>query len=251
MNPTLFAQPIIRLPLRSLKVGTPDRIESSSLYGAEVLVRGQTPEGLIQGAPSVLAAYANDLEALDCAVLQAFEESLHLLPSATGLRVGINLSVAGAARVQARFGALVPLLTGRGLVPVLELNESDPAILGTEMVPWLLRLKAAGCEVALDDFGAGFAFLAPLEQLPVDIVKLDRGLVQAARTGVNRTLAAATARALVEEGYRVIAEGIEDVEDEALVSSWGVFGVQGYRYARPMPMEAFCTAFPWESSLEF
>lgn len=108
---------------------------------------------------------------------------------------------------------------------------SDPLLLGAH----LARLREAGIEVAIDDFGSGYSPLGILFDLPIDIVKLDRSLV----SGVHRdqpraALTAGLIEALHAHGIRIVAEGVEVIEEHLWLEARGVDYVQGFRYSKPV-----------------
>jgi diguanylate cyclase (GGDEF)-like protein len=100
-------------------------------------------------------------------------------------------------------------------------------------------LRADGVTVSIDDFGTGFASLAYLRDLPVDELKLDRGLI---RSVVGDDRAAAIVRHTVELGHdlgvRLVAEGVEDGATADLLASLGCDVGQGYHLATPMPLDS-------------
>jgi sensor c-di-GMP phosphodiesterase-like protein len=103
----------------------------------------------------------------------------------------------------------------------------------------LTRLRQAGVTIALDDFGTGYSSLAWLSRIPIDEVKIDRSsitpLVQDSRT---RLLVQGFVRMFQELGLRVVAEGIETIDqrDALLAKGWAIG--QGWLFGRPGPPEA-------------
>lgn len=100
----------------------------------------------------------------------------------------------------------------------------------------LRRLSALGIRIAVDDFGTGYAPLAYLMALPVDVVKIDMSFAQMVTT--DPTAAAVVgftvdlARHLELE---VVAEGVEDIETFDELSRLGCDLAQGYFICRPLP----------------
>ena len=99
----------------------------------------------------------------------------------------------------------------------------------------LTRLREAGVLIALDDFGIGFSNLSQLSRLPLDILKIDRSLVQDLG---NDPRADAIVRAIVGMahalGCYVVAEGIETPAQRAKLTALGCDCGQGYLLGRPM-----------------
>lgn len=100
----------------------------------------------------------------------------------------------------------------------------------------LLALRALGVRVAIDDFGAGFSALGLLRHLPIDALKIDRSLI--ADLAENRSDVAivgaivAMARTL---GVTVTAEGIETVQQRALLTRLGCGYGQGFLFGAAVP----------------
>ena len=94
------------------------------------------------------------------------------------------------------------------------------------------RLRDLGIEVAVDDFGTGYANLAYLTSLPLDTLKIDRGLV-AEIVGGNRDRIVVKAMIGMarELGLKVVVEGIETAGQLALVADWGCDLYQGFLVA--------------------
>jgi diguanylate cyclase (GGDEF)-like protein/PAS domain S-box-containing protein len=105
----------------------------------------------------------------------------------------------------------------------------------------LQQLADMGCTIAADDFGTGFASYAALNELPFDVVKIDRSLIAGLSSGEER--AYAQVRSIIEMAHAldmtITAEGVEDVRQaDALVELGADFG-QGFLYGRPTtPAEA-------------
>jgi EAL domain-containing protein (putative c-di-GMP-specific phosphodiesterase class I)/DNA-binding response OmpR family regulator len=122
----------------------------------------------------------------------------------------------------------------------LELEITETALLRNESkaLAVIKRLRAQGIAFSLDDFGTGFSSLTYLRALPVDKIKIDRSFV----TNVHETVDAATivhavvsiGRAL---GKKVVAEGVDTVEQQHFLSAAGVHLLQGYLFAKPMPAD--------------
>jgi EAL domain-containing protein (putative c-di-GMP-specific phosphodiesterase class I) len=97
-------------------------------------------------------------------------------------------------------------------------------------------LRAFGVRVAIDDFGSGYTSLSQLKQLPVDALKIDRGLVaDILENDKDDAIAAAIIGLAHRLGVSVLAEGIETSEVWARLQALGCDEGQGYHLARPLP----------------
>ncbi len=117
---------------------------------------------------------------------------------------------------------------------VLEITENT-LIGDIEGVSTILNtLKATGVTVAVDDFGTGFSALAYLDQLPVDILKIDRQFVAALNEEPPSTAIIGSVITM-GRGKRlmVVAEGVETLAQRDLLRSLGCDAAQGWFYGRP------------------
>jgi diguanylate cyclase (GGDEF)-like protein/PAS domain S-box-containing protein len=100
-------------------------------------------------------------------------------------------------------------------------------------------LKGIGLKLALDDFGTGYSSLSYLLRVPFDKIKVDQSFVRGASDPTSRN--AALIRAMVglasDLKMQTTAEGVETQEELMLVRSLGCSLVQGYYFAKPMPVE--------------
>ncbi len=120
---------------------------------------------------------------------------------------------------------------------VLEITESTMIDVDASMQV-IERLHRAGVQIAIDDFGIGYSSLLNLKRLPVHELKIDRGFV---RELMSRTSDEAIVSAIVSMGktlnLRIVAEGVETVEQHAMLSGIGCHSMQGFLFAQPMPAE--------------
>ncbi|HEV2999560.1 MAG TPA: EAL domain-containing protein [Solirubrobacteraceae bacterium] len=127
-----------------------------------------------------------------------------------------------------------------GITPctlVLEITESLLLAELDATAETLTQLKELGVRLALDDFGTGYSTLAYLRRFPIDILKLDRGLI-----GASEETDAKLTKAIVGLGQSLelatVAEGIENAEQERELLELGCQLGQGFLFARPMSEEA-------------
>ena len=122
----------------------------------------------------------------------------------------------------------------------LQLEITESAIMRDEqaVVAALEELRALGLSIALDDFGTGYSSLSYLRKLPVDTLKMDGSFIRSIAQG---TEAAALTRSIVAMGQalglRVVAEGVEQAAQRALLAKWGCHEIQGFLVGAPLPAE--------------
>jgi len=122
----------------------------------------------------------------------------------------------------------------------LELEITETAILEKESmaIASLETLRAAGLGVSLDDFGSGYAGFAHLQSLPVNKLKIDRGLIAQLSNSHDDSLIVSFTITLAKRlSLRVVAEGVETPEQLVYLRLAGCDLVQGYHFSRPMPAE--------------
>jgi diguanylate cyclase (GGDEF)-like protein/PAS domain S-box-containing protein len=130
-----------------------------------------------------------------------------------------------------------------GLEPrrlVLEITETMLAQDPQATAEHLHRLTALGVRIAIDDFGTGYSSLSTLSRYPVHVLKIDRSFIGSM---LGNDHAVALVQALVEMGralqLQVVAEGIEDAEQAAVLRQHRCEQGQGFYFARPIDAAAF------------
>lgn len=201
----------------------------------EALVRLRSPDGLL--TPNlifpVVEAKGITVE-FDYTVLAQIERDLRAGALPVGSGVSINLAAPTILHpdLLARILPLQSFL--QDLKIVLELTETVFIDRMQDACVQLDALRAAGFTVALDDFGQGYSSIRHLAHLPVDVVKFDisltRSLVAGDKSGrIIEEMAGIVARA----GYRLVAEGVEEVETLAVLNRLGFSHAQGYYFGKP------------------
>jgi EAL domain-containing protein (putative c-di-GMP-specific phosphodiesterase class I) len=147
------------------------------------------------------------------------------------LSVSINVLAAELARDSYDDWLLEEIATA-GIQPArvtAEITENALLALDDALAERLARLREAGVKIAVDDFGTGYASLAYLTRLPLDILKIDRGLIVDIVTGErDRIVVKALIRLARELGLSVLVEGVESTSQLALLSEWGCDLYQGF-----------------------
>jgi EAL domain-containing protein (putative c-di-GMP-specific phosphodiesterase class I) len=116
---------------------------------------------------------------------------------------------------------------------VLEITESMLTADLDSTADTLARLKALGVRLAIDDFGTGYSTLSYLRRFPIDILKLDRELIEAG-SGPDAKLMKAIVGLGRSLDLTTVAEGIERPAQEAELRALGCELGQGFLFARPM-----------------
>ena len=115
----------------------------------------------------------------------------------------------------------------------IEITE-DEDIHAHELIPAIKTLKEQGFTIAMDDFGTGYSSLDRLSVLDVDTVKIDRSILLTSESG-NNTILEWAISLTKRLGVSVVVEGVETIEQLALIKLLGADSVQGYLYSKPLP----------------
>ncbi len=119
---------------------------------------------------------------------------------------------------------------------IFEITESSLFEAGEEGLDFLAKIRQRGFQIALDDFGTGFSNLRQLETLPLDVLKIDKSLIDEIDASERKmALCGYIIRLGHELGLKIVAEGIEtETQRDALIWAGCNYG-QGYLFSRPLP----------------
>jgi EAL domain-containing protein (putative c-di-GMP-specific phosphodiesterase class I) len=97
-------------------------------------------------------------------------------------------------------------------------------------------LRSSGIKLAIDDFGTGYSSLSMLKRFPLDFLKIDRSFVcELPQSDANVAIAGAIISLAHNLNLRVVAEGVETVEQMTFLRERGCHELQGYYFCRPVP----------------
>ena len=209
---------------------------SGDIIGVEALARwdgSETPQDLFARATS--AGLAERLSRL----IQ--RKALRLAATWEGSLRNLHLSINLLPEDLARAGYdrwLLQEITTAGVDPAritVEITESALLSNSVEIAKRLNRLRAAGIRIAVDDSGTGYASLAYLTSLPLDVLKIDRGLIADIVGGERDRIVVKAMIALAKElDLKVVVEGVESTAQLELLADWGCDLYQGFLGAGPL-----------------
>ncbi len=169
------------------------------------------------------------------------------------IRVAVNVSAKQFIRPGYR-KAVAAALAASGLPPQrLELEITESVFVGDlETVDAIFRdLKKLGVRLALDDFGTGYSSLGYLKHGHFDKIKIDQSFVRGCTENgdINPAIIAAIVALAKALGMETVAEGVEAMDELALVKERGADLVQGYIFSRPITQEQVLEQFAQGNAL--
>jgi EAL domain-containing protein (putative c-di-GMP-specific phosphodiesterase class I) len=223
-------------------------LRGAEVIGSEALLRWNRPgEGFIRPDQFVPLAEETGLivDLGRWVLLEACRSAVEWnTRSGARHRVSINLS---ARQFQSRDLALTvrDVLDETGCRPEwLEFEITESLLLEEDdsVLSALLTFENMGVSIAIDDFGTGYSALSYLTRFPIDTLKIDRTFVQRVTTDRRHAelvkAILSIARCL---GQRVVAEGVETIEQAAFLDAHGCEVAQGFLYSVPLPKPAIAS----------
>lgn len=209
-------------------------LSDAALHHYETLVRFGD-----DGSPFPMIRMAEEMELIEQLDLAILERAIGVLEEEPSLRLAVNVSgrtIGSANFVEKACALLADQPRSRGRL-MFELTESAALDDLAQADRHLQALRDQGCEICLDDFGAGAASLAYLQQLRLDVVKIDgRYIRDLQHGGREATFVRHLVKMCSELGVRTLAEMVETQDAEDAVRRAGVDLAQGWFYGAAKDM---------------
>ncbi|EIV2969011.1 diguanylate phosphodiesterase [Cronobacter sakazakii] len=200
----------------------------------EALIR--SPEG---GSPAALFASLSSQALYDLDLHS--KEIAFALAKAVNIgsqMISVNLLPGSLVQCPHAVEILLAQIARQGLLPqqvIVEVTESEVISRFDEFECVIRQLRAAGINLAIDDFGAGFAGLSLLTRFQPGRIKIDRCIVADIHLhGPKQAIVHGIVRCCAELEITVVAEGVEKVEEWCWLEAAGIRYFQGYLFARPL-----------------
>ena len=222
-------------------------VHTLKLVGVEALLRCRNP-GLMMLSPRSLINLAEEIGLVSelgawvirAACIQMIRWREAGMPE---FKLAINISTS-----QLLASDFVEILQGMlkdtGVAPhwlEIEINESALVLARESHSDVLFRLKSLGVTISIDDFGTGVSTLSFLKEFPVDVLKLDPALIRnLPRDHEDSAIVSAIIKLARDLNIKVVAEGVETVEQLSFLRSTACHRVQGYLFSeavRPEKLE--------------
>lgn len=221
-------------------------LKTGKIIGAEALVRWIRSDGTMIYPDQFIPLFEKNgfIKKVDFAVLDAvlayLEEALKSKEEV--VPVSVNFS-RRHNETEDFVEQILQKLEGKNIPTNMleaELTESIFMMDLTVLMDNIQKLKESGIAVSIDDFGSGYSSLNVLANVEVDIIKLDRKFLDYTNNDSKTTaFVKYLVRMMKRLGYKVLVEGVETKEQLDLLKNAECDMVQGYYYARPMPIPEF------------
>lgn len=214
---------------------------TGQVVGAEALARWQEPE---QGwiSPAVFIPMAESMGLIDKLGQSVWQQALHALtlwPDHHRLSVNLSKRQLFSNTIVMQLCDDLALANIKPERIMLEITESIALSDVTHARERIVELDSKGFGISIDDFGVGYSSLSQLHEIPADELKLDISFVK--RIHEQRGFSMATAIISIAKSLDLecVAEGVEDLPTADLLISMGVELLQGYHFAKPMPINDY------------
>ena len=214
---------------------------TNRITGVEALVRWQHPElGLVSPMEFIpLAEETGIILELGRWVMETACKQMKIWEDEYSDLVNMSINVSARQFWQEDFVVQVADILNKTGVSCdkIEFELTETVVLGDvdSAIFTMLELKNMGISLSIDDFGTGYSSLNYLQQLPVDVLKIDRTFIGRLGRGDTDYAVVRSILALANNfKLRVVAEGIETAEQQHILTTLGCHYGQGYHFCVPM-----------------
>ena len=219
-------------------------IREKRFVTAEALSRLHHP-GLGPISPEIFIRIAEQNGQINEIGLQQFRKVCRMVQKCPEImqqlkNIKYNLSPAQLLK-KGYVGQLLEIIREHGLEPSFfqfEITETVATEYKEEVYEAVEVFVKDGIGLCMDDFGSGYANLNAVLKLPFQCIKMDRSMLNGIR---QHKVAGEFYRNIVtilrQQGYAIVAEGVEEQEEVELLEAWGVDMIQGYYFSRPLPVD--------------
>ncbi|MFE7038416.1 putative bifunctional diguanylate cyclase/phosphodiesterase [Streptomyces atratus] len=169
---------------------------------------------------------------------EAVEQAADRARAGHPVSVTVRLSARRLLDKAMPFGSVEALLTRHSLPSgalMIEVADSDPRISFDELEQRLIALRRLGVRIALDGFGSGYAAINALRRLPIDVLKLDRGLVEGVVESARlHKITSGLLRIACDLGMQSMADGVDGPEQVLALRAMGCTHGQGMAFSGPL-----------------
>lgn len=218
-------------------------VQDEKLYGAEALVRWEHNGKMVPPSEFVPLFEKNKfILKLDVYVFEQVCSDMKKWKEKYGKEPVISVNVSREHFLDEHFLEKYMLIATKNGINTnkidLEITESATVEAGIDIIEIMNKMKKLGFLISIDDFGTGYSSLSTLQDMPADILKIDKSFVD--RIGKNEKNMIDYILTIAKElKLTTIAEGVETKEQRDYLLEKECDIIQGYYYAKPMPEEEF------------
>ncbi|WP_198552833.1 bifunctional diguanylate cyclase/phosphodiesterase [Psychromonas sp. Urea-02u-13] len=209
-------------------------LDNQSVITYEALIRLKVDDKFI--SPADFIPLAEEMHCIDQITYFVIEKVCQDLASCKSFDKRVSINISGQLIDRSDFYLRVISILEHYKIDctriALEVTETSMVKSFEQAIEGIIRFKKAGFMIYLDDFGSGYSSLSYLQKLPIDVVKLDKDLVQGVLEN-SRYFDSIVALCYALD-LRIIIEGVETAEQLALCRKSGCGMIQGYHLSKPL-----------------
>ena len=235
----------IALENKEFKVYYQPKIDTKTenLYGAEALVRWEHEGRMVPPSEFIPLFEKNKfILRLDLYIFEQVCSDMKMWKEKYGKEPVISVNVSREHFLDEHFLEKYMMIAAKYGVNTnkidLEITESATIEEGIDIIEIMNKMKKLGFLISIDDFGTGYSSLSTIQDMPADILKIDKSFVD--RIGKNEKNIIDYILTIAKElNFTTIAEGVETKEQRDYLLENGCDIIQGYYYAKPMSEAEF------------
>ena len=235
----------IALDNKEFKVYYQPKIDTKTenLYGAEALVRWEHEGRMVPPSEFIPLFEKNKfILRLDLYIFEQVCSDMKMWKEKYGKEPVISVNVSREHFLDEHFLEKYMMIAAKYGVNTnkidLEITESATIEEGIDIIEIMNKMKKLGFLISIDDFGTGYSSLSTIQDMPADILKIDKSFVD--RIGKNEKNIIDYILTIAKElNFMTIAEGVETKEQRDYLLENGCDIIQGYYYAKPMSEKSF------------
>ena len=219
---------------------------TNELKGAEALVRWISPTDGFISPGKFIPIFENNgfITKLDDYMISHVAKLQSDWLAAGKKVVPISVNVSRAHFTEPKLAEHICSLVDKYSTPhnLIEIELTESAFFDDKdvLLTTVKKLKELGFEISMDDFGSGYSSLNSLKDLPLDVLKLDAEFFRGDLSDKRGEIVVSEAITLAKNlDMKIVAEGIEKKEQVDFLASLECDMIQGYYFAKPMPVNEF------------
>ena len=218
-------------------------IESEKIYGAEALVRWKHDGKIIPPDKFIPIFEKNKfILKLDLYILDKVCKNIKEWKEKYDKEIVVSVNVSRQHFMDEHFLEKYLMVTAKHGINTnnidLEITESATIEEGIDIIEIMNKMKELGFLISIDDFGTGYSSLSSLQDMPADILKIDKSFVD--KIGkTEKNIVDYIINIAKELKLTTIAEGVETKKQREYLLEKGCDIIQGYYYSKPLPKEEF------------